>query len=556
MACGTRFWRSSALVILAALMSCAAFAQSVTTRLVVASGAATSVKIVPGGSTSMDVRLDIVTASIFGTGFRLSQTAPGTSGFFSITGRSFVGSPFTDTTSGTPDATVLAAASALLDPANNDNLGRTTVGLVGIPPAANVLAVNLTLTASGATPFGTYTFLPTAGVSFATDTALVDYSMSTGTPFSIIVGQTLTVTKSGTGTGTVTANSGAINCGATCSDIYPGTVVTLTATPAGGSSFTGWSGGGCSGTGTCVVTVDAAKTVNAQFDTGVPVTFTMNVTKSGTGTGTVTSAPAGISCGATCAANFNSGTVVTLTPAATAGSVFTSWSGACTGSGACVVTMSAARSVNAVFTLQTFAVNVTKAGNGTGTVTSNVGSINCGATCSASYASGTIVTLTAVPGAGQNFTGWSGGGCSGTGTCVVTVNAVIPVTATFTDTTPPDTTIVSGPSDPSSDATPTFTFFSTEPGSTFRCSLDGAPFAVCTSPRQVVVGDGAHTFQVAATDAGGNADPTPASYAWTAAGIVASSPSTRPVPTLSEWMLILLALLVGSFGAVASGRRG
>lgn len=554
---GKRFWQSLGVVALVVLVSSTAFAQSVTTRLVVAGGSAASTKIVPGASTSMDVRLDIVTATIFGTGFRLSQLTPATSGFISITGRSFAGSPFNDTTSGTPDATVLAPAGALLDPGSGENLGRTTIGEVGIPPANNVLAVNLTLTASASTPLGTYTIGPTSGASFATESnapVFTDYDMSGQVPFTIIVGQTLNVTKSGTGTGTVTANSGLINCGAVCSDIYPGTVVTLTSTPLAGGSFTGWSGGGCSGTGTCVVTVNAATTVNAQFDVGPPVQFQLNVTKSGTGAGTITSTPPGINCGATCSVNFNSGTLVTLTPAPTAGSTFTNWSGACTGSGACVVTMSQARTVNAVFTVQPFAVTVTKAGNGTGTVTSNVGGINCGATCSASYASGTVVTLTATAGAGQNFTGWSGGGCSGTGTCVVTVSAAVSVTATFTDTTPPDTTIGSGPSDPSNDANPTFTFSSTEAGSTFRCSLDASPFVACTSPRTVNVGNGVHTFQVAALDAGGNADPTPASFTWTAAGIVASAPA-QLIPTLNEWMLILLSLLVGSFGVMAFRRR-
>jgi hypothetical protein len=350
-----QFWRSLGAFAFGVLISSSAFAQSVTTRLVVAGGAATSTKIVPGAATSIDVRLDIVTAQIIGTAFKISQTSPASSGFFSITGRSFVGSPFTDTASGTPDATVLAAASALLNPDNDDNLGRATVwtntpptSSPGIPPAANVLAANLTLTSSAATPLGTYTIRPTAGVSFASDTVFNDYSMSTGTPFSIIVGQTLTVTKSGTGTGTVTANSGTINCGVTCSDIYPGTSVTLTATPSAGSTFAGWSGAGCSGTSTCVVTVNAATSVQAQFN-AAGATFGLTVTKSGAGTGTVTSTPAGINCGVTCTANYASGTLVTLTPTPAAGSAFANWTGACSGSGACVVTMDAAKTVFAAF---------------------------------------------------------------------------------------------------------------------------------------------------------------------------------------------------------------
>ena len=60
--------------------------------------------------------------------------------------------------------------------------------------------------------------------------------------------------------------------------------------------------------------------------------------------------------------------------------------------------MTAARSVTATFALPTYAFTVTKAGTGTGTVTSTPAGINCGSTCSASYTSGTSVTLTASPG--------------------------------------------------------------------------------------------------------------------------------------------------------------
>jgi Abnormal spindle-like microcephaly-assoc'd, ASPM-SPD-2-Hydin/Galactose oxidase, central domain len=78
-----------------------------------------------------------------------------------------------------------------------------------------------------------------------------------------------------------------------------------------------------------------------------------------------------------------------------------------------------------------FSLTVTPAGTGTGTVTSNPAGINCGATCTANFTSGTAVTLTAAAGTSSTFTGWSGGGCTGTGTCVVTLAANTTVTATF-----------------------------------------------------------------------------------------------------------------------------
>ncbi len=77
--------------------------------------------------------------------------------------------------------------------------------------------------------------------------------------------------------------------------------------------------------------------------------YALSVTKAGTGSGTVTSSPSGINCGPTCSANYTSGTAVTLTATAAAGSTFTGWTGACTGTGTCTVTMTAARSVTATF---------------------------------------------------------------------------------------------------------------------------------------------------------------------------------------------------------------
>jgi C1A family cysteine protease len=76
-------------------------------------------------------------------------------------------------------------------------------------------------------------------------------------------------------------------------------------------------------------------------------------------------------------------------------------------------------------------LTVRKSGTGTGTVTSSPGSINCGATCTQSFDEGTVVTLTASAGADSTFSGWSGGGCSGTGTCAVTMSVDVTVTAAF-----------------------------------------------------------------------------------------------------------------------------
>ena len=78
---------------------------------------------------------------------------------------------------------------------------------------------------------------------------------------------TLTVSKSGSGSGTITSSPAGISCGSDCTETYTnGTSVTLTAAPDAGSTFTGWSGGGCSGTGNCVITMSADAGATAVFD--------------------------------------------------------------------------------------------------------------------------------------------------------------------------------------------------------------------------------------------------------------------------------------------------
>jgi len=89
------------------------------------------------------------------------------------------------------------------------------------------------------------------------------------------------------------------------------------------------------------------------------------------------------------------------------------------------------------------------------------------------------------------------------------------------DTTSPDTTISNSPSNPSKDASPSFTFTGTDNLSaptdlTFECNLDGAGFSSCSDPKSYSnLSDGSHTFQVRATDLAGNVDGSPASYTWT-----------------------------------------
>ena len=95
--------------------------------------------------------------------------------------------------------------------------------------------------------------------------------------------------------------------------------------------------------------MNAAKTVSATFTLR---TFPLTVAKNGNGTGAVTSSPPGIDCGTVCSAAFTAGQAVTLAAAADAGMTFSGWSGACSGVGACQVTMDAAKQVAATFEVE------------------------------------------------------------------------------------------------------------------------------------------------------------------------------------------------------------
>ena len=88
----------------------------------------------------------------------------------------------------------------------------------------------------------------------------------------------------------------------------------------------------------------------ARFSGTPTTTETLTVAFAGDGAGRVTSNPAGVDCTTDCQADFPTGTAVTLTATADAGSTFTGWSGSCSGTGTCQVTMNNSRSVTATFT--------------------------------------------------------------------------------------------------------------------------------------------------------------------------------------------------------------
>lgn len=139
-----------------------------------------------------------------------------------------------------------------------------------------------------------------------------------------------------------------------------------------------------------------------------PSSAILTVSKNGSGTGTVSSSPNGISCGAACSAAFTIGANVTLTATPTVGHTFTGWGGACTGTGSCVVAMSAAQSVTATFALTP--------------IPKPVCSLSVSGT-SVVLGSSSTMSVTCNP-AATSFV-WTGGTCAGTtaASCKVTPTA-------------------------------------------------------------------------------------------------------------------------------------
>jgi alpha-tubulin suppressor-like RCC1 family protein len=163
--------------------------------------------------------------------------------------------------------------------------------------------------------------------------------------------------------------------------------------------------------------------------------LTLAAIRQGDGTGTVTSAPAGINCGPTCSASFVSDSPVTMTAAPGADSIFSGWTGCDSVSGAtCTVSMTASRTVTAIFMLKRFTLTVSKTGIGNGTVTSSPAGITCsgsGSGCSSDYVINTRVSLTATAALGSVFVAWTGCDAPNGSSCAMVMGANKSVSAEF-----------------------------------------------------------------------------------------------------------------------------
>jgi hypothetical protein len=174
---------------------------------------------------------------------------------------------------------------------------------------------------------------------------------------------------------------------------------------------------------------------------------TLAVGRAGTGAGSVAMVYSGglTDCFSACTRDFANGTQVKLAATAAAGSTLTGWTGDCSGTGGCTLTMDQNHSATAVFTLISVApsaktLTVAKSGTGSGTVASSPAGIDCGSTCTRDFEHGTQLTLTATADAGSTFAGWTGA-CGGAGACALTMDDAKAATATFNQVQSPPKTV-------------------------------------------------------------------------------------------------------------------
>jgi uncharacterized repeat protein (TIGR02543 family) len=209
-----------------------------------------------------------------------------------------------------------------------------------------------------------------------------------------------------------------------------GTVVTLTATPAAGYTFSAWSGGAAGTLATVAVTLDADKTVAAAFTAVPPARRALALDAGPAGGGAISAEPAPDPDGL-----YADGVAVTLTATPAAGFTFASWSGAAAGAVSPVtVTLNANASVTATFAAippARRALTLSPQPAGGGAISAVPAPDPDGF-----YADGAMVTLTATPAAGYTFSAWSGGAAGTLSSVTVTLDADKTVAAAFTAVPP------------------------------------------------------------------------------------------------------------------------
>ena len=166
------------------------------------------------------------------------------------------------------------------------------------------------------------------------------------------------------------------------------------------------------------------------------ITFDLNVAIAGSGSGRVFSDLNGIDCPGDCAESFTEGTMVELFASADADNVFSGWSGDCSGTSTCLLTMDSDKDVTATFepAIISYPVTVEIDGNGEGMVASMPPGIDCPSDCSEDFENNTSVVLMPFPGSASNFFGWRADCASaGAGDCQFNIDQPARAIAIFSD---------------------------------------------------------------------------------------------------------------------------
>jgi prepilin-type N-terminal cleavage/methylation domain-containing protein len=347
----------------------------------------------PTLNTSKDIIFNKITGETVATS--ISITASDVTETISI---ATIGTITTDITygnvavAGSYDITATSGGGGTVTPTGKTSVVAGSNQAYSITPFSSYGILLLVVDGQSITPVTSYTFSSVARTHTISATFTPVYA--------------LTISTAGTGSGTVTG----------AATYNYNTAVTATATASTGSTFSGWSGD-CNSGGQ--VTMTSAKTCTATFALN---SYTVNAT-AGSG-GTVT---------APTSKSVNHGSTTTFTITANTG--YTASASGCGGSLSGTTyttgTITAACTVAATFTINTYRLTLTKAGAGSGTVTSNPAGVSCGATCNPLFNYNTSVVLSASASSGSTFSGWSGEGCSGTSTCTVSMTQARDITATF-----------------------------------------------------------------------------------------------------------------------------
>ena len=307
-------------------------------------------------------------------------------------------------------------------------------------PCTHTYSVNDTVVLT-ATPGESAAFSGWSGDCSGTSTCSVSMSSARSVTATFVTGGVLSVTIVGA-TGSVVSDQGGVNCsGPTVTpctyafDLSSSVTLYAYGDLNGYSSFSAWSGAGCSGTDPCTIVMSEARSVTATF---VPNHRVM-VTLEGSGTGSVVFTAQDYTCSSDpyswCNPYIAEGTSVTLRADDVPG-FFTGWSGDCSGSSrTCTFNLNEDKNVTATFDLGD-QFSIFSSGNGTFTTTK--GWVNCSSgSCNGAKPSGSTAVLTAVPDPGNYFAGWSNL-CSGYGTCTVKNNLSSPPMAQFFSASPID----------------------------------------------------------------------------------------------------------------------